>query len=228
VRPDEVRARASPPRRVRRVKGPLSSSPSLALSASSTPQPLMFYNTEVLTSRKGGFAVFWLAATVGAKGTTAVRKLTKKELLTCNIVKAWCAPSTLVVRSVPMRRDIWRSGVLLTPRLASLAARPDSEKVIQPDEPLALRLSANLLFGISRVFSHKVRRRTQPDMVLAFGLRAWRREPDLPDRGSCCSQYALYAGDVQHVQQALRKVINDAALTMRVASLVDRTRRAAR
>ncbi|GAA5941140.1 hypothetical protein JCM3775_001316 [Rhodotorula graminis] len=104
----------------------------------------MFYNTETLTSRKGGFAVFWLAATIGAKGTTAVRKLSRKELLTCNIVKA-------------------------------------CEKVIQPDEPLALRLSANLLFGISRVFSHK---------------------------------YALYAGDVQQVQQALRKVIADAALTM--------------
>lgn len=50
----------------------------------------MFYNTEILTSRKGGFAVFWLAATLGSKGTTSVRKLSKKELLSCNVVKAWC------------------------------------------------------------------------------------------------------------------------------------------
>lgn len=49
----------------------------------------MFYNTEILTSRKGGFAVFWLAATVGSRGGTAVRKLSKKELLSCNVVKAW-------------------------------------------------------------------------------------------------------------------------------------------
>lgn len=50
----------------------------------------MFYNTEILTSRKGGFAIFWLAATVGSRGGTAVRKLSKKELLSCNVVKAWC------------------------------------------------------------------------------------------------------------------------------------------
>lgn len=49
----------------------------------------MFYNTEILTSRKGGFAVFWLAATVGSRGGTAVRKLSKKDLLGCNVVKAW-------------------------------------------------------------------------------------------------------------------------------------------
>ncbi|BGP36800.1 R8 protein [Rhodotorula kratochvilovae] len=105
----------------------------------------MFYNTEILTSRKGGFGVFWLAATVGARGSASVRKLSKKELLGCNIVKA-------------------------------------CEKVIQPDEPLALRLSSNLMFGITRVYSQ---------------------------------QYAIYAGDVAHVHQALRKVITDAALTMR-------------
>ncbi|GAA5864481.1 hypothetical protein JCM3774_005141 [Rhodotorula dairenensis] len=78
----------------------------------------MFYNTEILTSRKGGFAVFWLAATVGSRGGTAVRKLSKKELLSCNVVKA-------------------------------------CEKVIQPEEPLALRLSSNLMMGIARVFSQQ-------------------------------------------------------------------------
>ncbi|GAA5931488.1 hypothetical protein JCM1841_003552 [Sporobolomyces salmonicolor] len=48
----------------------------------------MFYNTEILTSRKGGFAIFWLAATVGSKGGTAVRKLSRKELLACDVVRA--------------------------------------------------------------------------------------------------------------------------------------------
>ncbi|KWU43638.1 hypothetical protein RHOSPDRAFT_34786 [Rhodotorula sp. JG-1b] len=78
----------------------------------------MFYNTEILTSRKGGLAVFWLAATVGSRGGTAVRKLSKKELLSCNVVKA-------------------------------------CEKVIEPEEPLALRLSSNLMMGIARVFSQQ-------------------------------------------------------------------------
>ncbi|GAA5980051.1 hypothetical protein JCM10908_001513 [Rhodotorula pacifica] len=78
----------------------------------------MFYDTEILTSRKGGFAVFWLAATVGSRGGTAVRKLSKKELLSCNVVQA-------------------------------------CEKVIQPEEPLALRLSSNLMMGIARVFSQQ-------------------------------------------------------------------------
>lgn len=56
----------------------------------------MFYNTEILTSRKGGLAVFWLAATVGSRGGTAVRKLSKKELLSCNVVKAWCVCRSLI------------------------------------------------------------------------------------------------------------------------------------
>ncbi|GAA5883244.1 hypothetical protein JCM1840_005036 [Sporobolomyces johnsonii] len=75
----------------------------------------MFYNTEILTSRKGGFAPFWLAATVGSKGGTAVKKLSRKELLACDVVRA-------------------------------------CEKVAAPDEPLALRLSANLALGITRVY----------------------------------------------------------------------------
>ncbi|BGP52952.1 R8 protein [Rhodotorula sphaerocarpa] len=78
----------------------------------------MFYSTEILTSRKEGLAVFWLAATVGSRGGTAVRKLSKKELLGCDVVKA-------------------------------------CEKVREPEEPLALRLSSNLLMGIARVFSQQ-------------------------------------------------------------------------
>ncbi|BGP12824.1 R8 protein [Rhodosporidiobolus nylandii] len=78
----------------------------------------MFYNTEILTSRKGGLAVFWLAATLGSKGTGAVKKLSKAEILKSNIVRA-------------------------------------CEKVISPEEPLALRLSSNLMMGIARVYQTK-------------------------------------------------------------------------
>ncbi|GAA5985729.1 hypothetical protein JCM11641_007195 [Rhodosporidiobolus odoratus] len=78
----------------------------------------MFYNTEILTSRKGGFAVFWLAATIGSKGGTAVKKLSKAEVLKSNVVRA-------------------------------------CEKVIAPEEPLALRLSSNLMMGIARVYQQQ-------------------------------------------------------------------------
>ncbi|GAA5904286.1 hypothetical protein JCM6882_003187 [Rhodosporidiobolus microsporus] len=78
----------------------------------------MFYNTELLTSRKGGFAVFWLASTVGSKGGSAVRKLSRAEVLKSNVVRA-------------------------------------CEKVIAPEEPLALRLSSNLMMGIARVYQQQ-------------------------------------------------------------------------
>ncbi|GAA5994140.1 hypothetical protein JCM5350_000578 [Sporobolomyces pararoseus] len=47
----------------------------------------MFYSPQLLTSRKGGFAVVWLAASIGVKGG-AGKKLTRKELLACDLVKA--------------------------------------------------------------------------------------------------------------------------------------------
>lgn len=102
----------------------------------------MFYSTEILTSRKEGLAVFWLAATVGSRGGTAVRKLSKKELLGCDVVKAW-----------------WVRSRNTTIRVLSELTKPprDSEKVREPEEPLALRLSSNLLMGIARVFSQQVR-----------------------------------------------------------------------
>ncbi|GAA5832952.1 hypothetical protein JCM11251_000544 [Rhodosporidiobolus azoricus] len=78
----------------------------------------MFYSTELLTSRKGGFAIFWLASTVGSKGGIASRKLSKAEVLKSNVVKA-------------------------------------CEKVIAPEEPLALRLSSNLMMGIARVYQQQ-------------------------------------------------------------------------
>jgi hypothetical protein len=44
-----------------------------------------------------------------------------------------------------------------------------SEKVINPDEPLALRLSSNLMIGIVRVYDQQVRIRSasfvEPDSI---------------------------------------------------------------
>ncbi|GAA6061417.1 hypothetical protein JCM10212_004475 [Sporobolomyces blumeae] len=80
----------------------------------------MFYSPQLLTSRKGGFAIVWLASTIGAKGSGAVRKLSRKELLSCDLVKA-------------------------------------CEQIVAPEEPLALRLSSNLLAGVARVYQHQFR-----------------------------------------------------------------------
>ncbi|GAA5909751.1 uncharacterized protein JCM6883_004625 [Sporobolomyces salmoneus] len=47
----------------------------------------MFYSPQLLTSRKGGFAVVWLAASIGVKGAGG-KKLTRKELLAVDLVQA--------------------------------------------------------------------------------------------------------------------------------------------
>ncbi|KAI5477485.1 meiotic recombination protein REC8 [Pseudohyphozyma bogoriensis] len=78
----------------------------------------MFYSTEILTRRKNGFGIYWLAATLGSKGGSSFKKLTRKEVLGCDIAGA-------------------------------------CEKLIAPDEPLALRLSSNLLCGIARVYQQQ-------------------------------------------------------------------------
>ncbi|KAM0750968.1 hypothetical protein T439DRAFT_356695 [Meredithblackwellia eburnea MCA 4105] len=81
----------------------------------------MFFSTEILSRRRTGFGIFWLAATVGGKGGLgggAVKKLSKKEVLECDLVQA-------------------------------------CQKLANPDEPLALRLSSNLLCGIARVYQQQ-------------------------------------------------------------------------
>lgn len=65
-----------------------------------------------LLKRKGGYATIWIAATLGAQGST--KKLSKREIVGTDLVKA-------------------------------------AERIIEPDEPLALRLSASLMFGVVRV-----------------------------------------------------------------------------
>ncbi|GAA5825770.1 hypothetical protein JCM5353_001420 [Sporobolomyces roseus] len=78
----------------------------------------MFFSQQLLVGKKGGFAVVWLAASIGVKGSAGVKKLSKKELLACDLVKA-------------------------------------CEQVAAPAEPLALRLSSNLLSGIARVYQQQ-------------------------------------------------------------------------
>ncbi|KAK4706020.1 hypothetical protein P7C70_g170, partial [Phenoliferia sp. Uapishka_3] len=79
----------------------------------------MFYSTEILTSRgSGSFGIFWLAATLGSKGGTSFKKISRKEILDCDLVKA-------------------------------------CRKLANPDEPMALRLSSNILCGITRVYQQK-------------------------------------------------------------------------
>ncbi|KAK9718988.1 R8 protein [Basidiobolus ranarum] len=76
----------------------------------------MFYSKDILTKKKGGFGIIWLAATLGAK--SHVKKLSKKDVKSVNVIQA--------------------CGFLAS-----------------PPEPLALRLSSNLMVGISRVYNQQ-------------------------------------------------------------------------
>ncbi|EMR10979.1 hypothetical protein PNEG_00582 [Pneumocystis murina B123] len=76
----------------------------------------MFYSQEILTRRKGGLGVIWLAATLGSK--SSFKKLQRKEILSVNVPKA-------------------------------------CEYLSEPPEPLALRLSSNLMMGVTRIFDQQ-------------------------------------------------------------------------
>ena len=71
--------------------------------------------------------------------------------------------------------------------------------MIEPEEPLALRLSSNLMMGIARVFSQQVRVARSPKEEDAELMST------LPG-----PQYTIYASDVQQVHAALKKVVSDA------------------
>ncbi|RUO95787.1 Rad21/Rec8-like protein, partial [Jimgerdemannia flammicorona] len=94
----------------------------------------MFYSKEILTRKKGGFGVIWLAATLGSKSN--LKKLTKKEVNGVDV-------SRLVI-SRPIR-------TLLTDVLSML----HSEYLTHPPEPLALRLTSNLMVGVARVYNQQ-------------------------------------------------------------------------
>ncbi|CAG8479730.1 2859_t:CDS:10 [Cetraspora pellucida] len=76
----------------------------------------MFYSKEILTRKKGGLGIIWLAATLGSR--SSLKKLSKKEVNSVNLVKA-------------------------------------CEYVTSPPEPLALRLTSNLMIGITRVYDQQ-------------------------------------------------------------------------
>ncbi|KDN53013.1 hypothetical protein K437DRAFT_253663 [Tilletiaria anomala UBC 951] len=73
----------------------------------------MFYNVDILTRRKSGLGIVWLAATLGNR--SVFRKLNKKEVANVDIERA-------------------------------------CQTVISPAEPMALRLSSQLMHGIVRVY----------------------------------------------------------------------------
>lgn len=100
---------------------------------------------EILTSRKNGnFGLYWLAATLGSgsRGGASFKRISRKELLACDLVKAWCVFFGWF--DAGGWRELTRAG-------------NHSEKLASPDEPLALRLSSNLLCGIARVYQQQVR-----------------------------------------------------------------------
>ncbi len=45
----------------------------------------MFYSTDILTRKRGGMGVIWLAATLG----THNKRLTKRDYNNVNVVEAW-------------------------------------------------------------------------------------------------------------------------------------------
>ena len=77
---------------------------------------IMFYNHDILSRRRSGLGIVWLAATLGDR--SIVRRLTRREILGVNIDQA-------------------------------------CRYVVQPSEPLALRLSSQLMFGLVKLYGHK-------------------------------------------------------------------------
>jgi hypothetical protein len=96
---------------------------------------------DILTRRKGGLAVVWLAATLGPR--SSLKRLTKKDVVACDIVKA-CEKIT--VPDEPM------------------ALRYSKLPVSCPLDPVALRradqrrcrLSACLMVGVARIHGQQV------------------------------------------------------------------------
>ncbi|KAI8914867.1 Rec8 like protein-domain-containing protein [Powellomyces hirtus] len=97
----------------------------------------MFYSKDILTSkRRDGFAVIWLAATLGPKHS--FKKLSKREVNRVNVVNAWyCFVPNLFVKAE------------LTINVVS------SDYLTSPKEPMALRLTSNLMVGVTRVYSEQ-------------------------------------------------------------------------
>lgn len=77
----------------------------------------MFYNNDILSRRKTGLGIVWLAATLGDR--SIIRRLTRRDILSVNITRT-CA------------------------------------SVLRPTEPLALRLSSQLMYGVVKLYGHQM------------------------------------------------------------------------
>ncbi|SPO19826.1 related to meiotic recombination protein rec8 [Ustilago trichophora] len=77
----------------------------------------MFYNNDILSRRKTGLGIVWLAATLGDR--SIIRRLTRRDILSVNISRT-CA------------------------------------SVLRPTEPLALRLSSQLMYGVVKLYGHQM------------------------------------------------------------------------
>ncbi|EST09811.1 Rad21/Rec8-like protein, N-terminal [Kalmanozyma brasiliensis GHG001] len=76
----------------------------------------MFYSHDILSRRKTGLGIVWLAATLGDR--SVVRRLSRRDILSVNVRKA-------------------------------------CEYVSHPTEPLALRLSSQLMYGVVKLYGHQ-------------------------------------------------------------------------
>ncbi|KAM0790956.1 hypothetical protein ACM66B_004261 [Microbotryomycetes sp. NB124-2] len=80
------------------------------------------------------------------------------------------------------------------------------EHLINPEEPLALRLSSNLLCGIARVFQHQASHAHSLRSQSATHLSQLRAQ-----------QYTIYYSEVTHVHHSLKKAFSDAFVNQKPA-----------
>ncbi len=119
----------------------------------------MFYSTQVLT-RKGPLRIVWLAAHLdGRLKRNKVRAARTRCLCTCGEgVRPWPAPAQVDEASIPITVDA----------------------LLNPEAPLALRLSGQLMLGVMRIYARKVDFLHQVRREPAFSQRM----PMLPGEGS--------------------------------------------
>lgn len=91
----------------------------------------MFYTQDILRRRKGALSVVWLAGTLGTRNPS--KRLSKKDLEHVNVSQMWF---------------VFHLSIQVILHLPSLY----SHYLISPPEPMSLRLTSQLLVGVSRVY----------------------------------------------------------------------------
>ncbi|EJD52680.1 hypothetical protein AURDEDRAFT_120316 [Auricularia subglabra TFB-10046 SS5] len=133
----------------------------------------MFFSTELLSRRDGGFGLLWLAATLGPKSSFS--KLPKRSVLNADISQL-------------------------------------CELIAQPQEPLSLRLSSNLMVGAARCLTHafpvsiEVGSHTTPSSGL------WANSTD-------AVKHDLFYADVNTCFTSLKRAVQDLRLAASAAAL---------